>query len=1461
MPRLLPSPLLSPSSVIPVAAASSPLQNLQVGILVHDPDGRILLHNRAACDLLGVAGDQLLGSTGFGLGTTLVHADRTPWAESASPLAQVIRGGQPVYGIVLGVQHPGPAPPRWLQVDVEPQPAADSRGVQVISTFRPVAAPDVAPPSLIDTVPSLRALLDGATDGIIATDSTARILFCNPAAQMIFGYQSDDLRGQAVTKLIPDWDRAVRAYSGRGGGTGVQGGTPPAVSPVVELAGRCKDGTEFLLDLAVATWEMAGARYYSGSIRDTTERHQLEARLLESEASYRLLFDNNPQAVAIYDTETLRFLEVNAAGVNLYGYSRDEFLALTIADLRLPADRLRLQQLVAAPRRTLEFSGIGQHQFKDGSIHWMNVTSHAMSFTGRPARFVVALDVTEHIEAEQALQASEARYWQFVESSPTAFVVHDAATILYANVAALHMLGADRADELFGRPLNDIIHPASREQAQQRIEQVTQTGIPVPPDEHRLVRIDGQERTAEISSSPIVFQGRPAIQTIGRDITERQQQERALRESELRYRKLIETSPDVVLALDLTGRIRFGNQQAVLLYGVAQRDDLIGADAWSFVAPASAATVQAALQTALEHDVIYAVEYILIPRTGDPFPVEFSAALLRDAAGLPEAFLVVKRNISERKQSEQALRDSENLYRRLIETSPDAILLTDPLGTILLANERAARLYGFDIAATLVGHNTMDFLLPEDRATAAAQVQDVEANFKGEEQRATLLRRDGSRFPASICVSVVRDVAGQTTALLGISRDITAQLATEAMLQAYGDQQAVIAALAHQALGDGELSALFQMAVNTGAQALGVEYGAVLAYRSADESFQLCAAIGWDDNQTPAVITDRSSQATYTLQAGGPIVVVDQAGETRFGPSFAGDVGIASGLSVPIPGGSPPFGVLELHTIHRRGFSPSDIVFLESMATLLGTAVARRAAEATRLELANSLRMLLESVGAGIYGLDRHARCTFMNAAGARLLGYAPEELLGQVLHPLIHYRRADGSPYPAEECPIYRAARSGEGCRVTDEVLWRRDGTPLPVDYSVAPVIEAGKVMGSVVIFEDVTARRQSAEIERARVVAEAANRAKSEFLSRMSHELRTPLNAILGFAQILEMTDPTPDQTDSLGYILRAGRHLLELVNEVLDLTRVESGHLDLEITLVPLRDILQESLDLVRPLAAARQIRLTLDVAVQVPTAVQADRQRLLQVLLNLLANAVKYNRVGGAVNLTAELVAPNSVHIEVRDTGPGLTPAQISRLFTPFERLNAAQTAVEGSGLGLALAQHLVQAMGGTIGITSVYGEGSVFWVNLGGGETLPRVLPPGESPDLPVADPPAPLRTVLYIEDNLSNLRLVERILDRRPHIRLLAAMQGQIGLDLAHDQHPDLILLDLQLPDLSGLVVLDRLRAHPATAATPVVVVSADATPSQMERLRRGGAEIYLTKPLDVQQFLQVIDTLLPSAG
>jgi len=396
-----------------------------------------------------------------------------------------------------------------------------------------------------------------------------------------------------------------------------------------------------------------------------------------------------------------------------------------------------------------------------------------------------------------------------------------------------------------------------------------------------------------------------------------------------------------------------------------------------------------------------------------------------------------------------------------------------------------------------------------------------------------------------------------------------------------------------------------------------------------------------------------------------------------------------------------------------------------------------------------------------------------------------------------------------------------------------------------------------------EVADRRQAEESARlASTEADRANRAKSEFLSRMSHELRTPLNAILGFAQLLQMEVQTPEQRESVAHILKAGRHLMDLIDEVLDIARIEAGRLHLSPEPVPVADLLRETLDLMRPLAAQRAIRLETGALPGEDGHVRADRQRLKQVLLNLLSNAIKYNRDAGRVTLTCAQAPGDRLHIRVTDTGPGIPAALMARLFTPFDRLGAEQQGVEGTGLGLVLSKRLVEAMGGAMGCESALGEGSTFWVE------LPLAAAPAERlkelpPEVLAAAPaPGPAATVLYIEDNLSNLRLVERVLAHRPGIRVLPAMQGRLGLDLAREHRPALIFLDLQLPDLPGYEVLRHLQGDPRTREIPVLVISADASPGQIQRTLAAGARAYLTKPLDVRGLLAAVDEhLTPPAG
>jgi signal transduction histidine kinase/ActR/RegA family two-component response regulator len=377
------------------------------------------------------------------------------------------------------------------------------------------------------------------------------------------------------------------------------------------------------------------------------------------------------------------------------------------------------------------------------------------------------------------------------------------------------------------------------------------------------------------------------------------------------------------------------------------------------------------------------------------------------------------------------------------------------------------------------------------------------------------------------------------------------------------------------------------------------------------------------------------------------------------------------------------------------------------------------------------------------------------------------------------------------------------------------------------------------------------------AREEAESANRYKNTFISRMSHELRTPLNAVIGFGQVLERQQLSEDQQDSVDHILKGGHHLLNLINEVLDIARIESGDLGLSSEPVLVSAVVGDALSLVRPLATQYSINLIGGRDSMCTEYVFADRQRLQQILLNLLSNGVKYNRVGGTVAVSCEMKGPTYLRIQVADTGYGVPQEQLSHLFTPFERLGAERSEIEGTGIGLALSRQLAEAMGGTLDMESTVGQGCTFWVELPlveePVERLERlnILGPAETHGEPVG---AARRTVLYIEDNLANLTLVQRIVAERDGIEIIPAMQGRLGLELAREHRPALVLLDLHLPDISGDEVLQRLRDDPESASIPVVMISADATPGQVQRLLNAGALAYLTKPIDVSQLLQVID-------
>lgn len=431
-------------------------------------------------------------------------------------------------------------------------------------------------------------------------------------------------------------------------------------------------------------------------------------------------------------------------------------------------------------------------------------------------------------------------------------------------------------------------------------------------------------------------------------------------------------------------------------------------------------------------------------------------------------------------------------------------------------------------------------------------------------------------------------------------------------------------------------------------------------------------------------------------------------------------------------------------------------------------------------------------------------------------------------------------------------------------EILMRTNGGVIKTGLLSADSIYIGDKQCLLTVTIDISERKKAEEeTKKAHIEAERANMAKSEFLSRMSHELRTPLNSILGFSQLLEMGELNLSQKKGVTHILKSGKHLLDLINEILDISRIESGRLSLSLEPVQLSGVIEEMMDTAMPIAGIRNIELLLKDSPCNKMFIKSDRQRFKQIILNLINNAIKYNHEGGKVTITTELLKKGSnnegnIKISVIDTGFGIPPEDLSKIFTPYERIGADRTNTEGTGLGLSVVKKLVDAMGGEIGVESIINKGSNFWVIFPSAESQVEVIK--QSGALTALKKGLVQRTgtILYIEDNVPNVELVGQILsEERPGMRLIANSRGKQAVRLATKYGPNLILLDLNLPDIHGSEVLKMLLSDDRTKSIPVVIISADAMPGQLEKLLKAGAKKYLTKPLDIRLFLKVIDEYL----
>lgn len=513
---------------------------------------------------------------------------------------------------------------------------------------------------------------------------------------------------------------------------------------------------------------------------------------------------------------------------------------------------------------------------------------------------------------------------------------------------------------------------------------------------------------------------------------------------------------------------------------------------------------------------------------------------------------------------------------------------------------------------------------------------------------------------------------------------------------------------------------------------------------------------------------------------------------------------------------------------------------------------------------------------------DRNGVIQIFNVGAAHMLGYTADDVLNKltpadIADPWELIARAmalsdefDTQIKPGFEALVFKASRGIED--IYELTYIRKDGSRLPALVSVTALRDASDIIiGYLLIGTDNTARKNTeiarqemnAELGRAKVLAEAANHAKSEFLSNMSHELRSPLNAILGFAQLLESSNPpaTASQQESIGQILQAGWYLLALINEILDLALIESGKLSLSTECVSLTECMNTCQGMSEPQATKLGIHVEFPRMAH-PHFVKADRMRLKQVMINLLSNAIKYNRPNGRVDVVCEVVSRTRTRVSVHDTGQGLSAEKIAGLFQPFNRLGQETGSQEGTGIGLVVSKRLVELMGGSIGVQSIEGRGSVFWIELDAA-VAPELIPESGHEaivDSPTLSPSDTIHTVLCVEDNPANLILLEKLLNRRADIRLLTARDGKSGIDLARAAKPDAILMDINLPGINGLNAMKILRDDPTTRHIPVLALSANAMARDIELGLQAGFFRYLTKPIRVGEFMLALNDALEFA-
>jgi PAS domain S-box-containing protein len=1432
-----------------------------IGMAFVSPDGRWLKVNPAIVEMLGYSEAELLSKT-F---QDITHPDDLQ--KDMDYIGQMLAGTIRTYQIEKRYYHKN-GNIIWVMLSVSLVFDYDRRPLHFISQIQDITEQKESEAALKESEVKFRTLYETMAQGVVYQDNTGAIISANPAAERILGLSLDQMQGR--TSIDPRWKSihedgspfpgnihpAMMALATGKENAALMGVFNPTkenytwilvnsipdfrigddnpfqvfttANPDHDAADRIGDDNPFQVFTTFEdVTELKNAHDKISKANELLEINVQERtrELVEINAFQQAILDNAPIAILTTDTKGI-IKSINPAGEAMTGYAADE-----VVDIMTPLslhDRNEIFQFCAEktgkpdPTEEEAYATAIEAMFhKTTEWHWVKKNgakfpvkiSHS-SLAGPDGNIrgfmAMIMDVSREKEYLDSIRESEERFHKMFQKHAAVMLLinPENGEIIQANDTAVTFYGQDfnrstinirDINALSQSELNSVLEMAKKQQRNYFI-------FP-----HKLA--NGEIRTVEVHSTPIEVNGKKVLFSIIHDITERRLAEDALKKSEAVNLAIIQAVPDLMFRIHRDGTYLYiHSQNESLLY--IPKEHFTGKKVSEVLPPDLASQSMQAIERAFTTAEVVQYEYMLAVREKNLY-FENRMIAISD-----KEVLAIIRDITGRKTAEIELQDALRKLSTLIQNLQAGTIFESENRHITLVNQSFCNI--FNLQATpeqLIGY---DCLLASEQSKHL--MKDPEGFIRQIDEILTkaeivvndeLYMMDGRVLERDYIPIKSNDT------LLGHFwqyRDITKRKASETALkmQIAAFESFALAIIITDIKGQIEWanSAFTKLTRYSVDEAIGKMPGELLKSGKQDKEFYRKF---WDTILSKKVwsgeMINRRKDGSLYYEEQTITPVLDSLGN------------ISNFIAIKI-----------------------DITERKKLFQALADEKRR-------------LADIIKGTNAGTWEWNIQTGETIFNDQWAQMLGYTLEDISPVSIETWMKFAHPDDLKVSNEllekhfKGDLDYYSFESRMKHTNGEWIWVLDrGRVHEWDADGKPLLMSGTHM-------DITGQKRIEKVlQQAKNEAENANKAKSEFLSRMSHELRTPMNSILGFAQLMEMGELNPKQKKGVTNILNNGKHLLDLINEVLDIAGIEAGRQVLTKEPLQLAAIINEITDNIQIAANRRKISIEFVDSLDNSLFVSADRLRLKQILINLLNNAIKYNNEGGLVTIRtmlqpADEQSSSRVRISISDTGNGINPEDIGKLFQPFERIGADKTDTEGTGLGLMVVKRLTEAMNGTVGVESVVDAGSTFWIEL--------PLTGGRQPEISQStdsikqefDLTKQTGTILYIEDNLSNIELVEYILaEHRQKLRLITSMYGKQTVELAKEHKPLLILLDLDLPDISGLEVLGQLFADENTKNIQVIVISADAMPFQVEKLMSAGAIAYLTKPLDVVKFLKTID-------